>query len=178
MIDKSLPGDSQLIMGILFADMMHGEIGSYLKSLTDDDLTVISAHTIACEPENLRRLNCLEAEWGLPLSAYTWWLSTVMPAIQKEQDIRTQPAKVNAYNGLSPIARFKASHPIMEVARHYTQLHLCGPGKFKGHCPIHQEQTASFYIYEDTQKYYCFGACASGGDVIDLLRALGEDIHW
>ena len=35
-------------------------------------------------------------------------------------------------------------------------------------CPFHNEKTASFQIYPDTDKYYCFG-CHRNGDVIDFL---------
>jgi len=178
-MDTAFIGDSSLIMGLLFADMLHGEIASYLKTLTSDDLMVIACHAHDCEASNLSLLNAIEAEGGIPLSSATWWSLEVLPTIARECTRRSTPERIYDNNGSgSPIARFKATHRIEVVAARYTQLHQCAPNKLKGHCPIHQEQTASFYIYEDTQKYYCFGACASGGDVIDLLRALGEDIHW
>ena len=39
----------------------------------------------------------------------------------------------------------------------------------KGLCPFHNEKTASFAVYEDTQSFYCFG-CGVGGDVIGFIR--------
>ena len=38
-----------------------------------------------------------------------------------------------------------------------------------GLCPFHNEKTPSFYVYPETQSYYCFG-CGSGGDVITFIK--------
>lgn len=38
-----------------------------------------------------------------------------------------------------------------------------------GLCPFHNEKTPSFYVYPDTQSYYCFG-CGNGGDVITFIK--------
>lgn len=39
----------------------------------------------------------------------------------------------------------------------------------KGLCPFHNEKTASFAVYHDTNSYYCFG-CGKGGDIITFIR--------
>lgn len=47
---------------------------------------------------------------------------------------------------------------------------------FKANCPFHTEKTPSFYVFPDTQTWRCFGACASGGDVISfVMRQQGLD---
>lgn len=38
-------------------------------------------------------------------------------------------------------------------------------------CPFHQEDTPSFKVYSDNQKWKCFG-CGKGGSVIDFVMAL------
>jgi len=38
-------------------------------------------------------------------------------------------------------------------------------------CPFHEEQHPSFYIYSDTNRFYCFG-CGKSGDVITLVMEL------
>jgi hypothetical protein len=38
-------------------------------------------------------------------------------------------------------------------------------------CPFIQEKTPSLKIYPDN-RWYCFGACGEGGDVIDFIRKL------
>ena len=75
-------------------------------------------------------------------------------------------------SGDSLFARVKAAVSVEELAGRFTQLEPAGPGKLKGKCPIHDERTASFYVYCDRQSWRCFGACAKGGDVISLAQEL------
>ena len=60
----------------------------------------------------------------------------------------------------------------------FTDLRSVGPGRWKGRCPLHEEQTASFYIYSDPWRWRCYGACAMGGDVTALARELRLRGKW
>ncbi len=40
-----------------------------------------------------------------------------------------------------------------------------------GLCPFHNEKHPSFYIYPETNSYYCFG-CNQGGNAINFIRTL------
>ncbi|OAO01664.1 hypothetical protein A8B75_14990 [Sphingomonadales bacterium EhC05] len=42
---------------------------------------------------------------------------------------------------------------------------------FKCLCPLHQERTPSFYIFDGGARWHCFG-CGSRGDVLDYVQAL------
>jgi DNA primase len=42
---------------------------------------------------------------------------------------------------------------------------------FIARCPFHEDKNPSFYLYSDTNKFYCFG-CGEHGDVIDLYMKL------
>ena len=42
--------------------------------------------------------------------------------------------------------------------------------EWKGLCPFHQEQTASFHVIPDKDFYHCFG-CGAHGDVFDFVAA-------
>ena len=42
-----------------------------------------------------------------------------------------------------------------------------------GVCPFHQEDTASFAIYPETNTYHCFG-CGASGDAISLYQKIKE----
>jgi archaellum biogenesis ATPase FlaH len=56
---------------------------------------------------------------------------------------------------------------IRKVISHYTDFSgekLC--------CPIHGENTPSLQIYEDTNSWYCWGACAEGGDEIEFVKSM------
>lgn len=62
---------------------------------------------------------------------------------------------------------------IVQVVSRYVELKKSGR-TFKGRCPFHNEKTPSFYVYEDTHRFKCFG-CDAGGDTISFLqRYLGK----
>ena len=39
-------------------------------------------------------------------------------------------------------------------------------------CPFHSEKTPSLRIYDDTNSFYCFGSCKTGGDSIEFVSEL------
>lgn len=49
-------------------------------------------------------------------------------------------------------------------------LRKCGK-TLVGLCPFHEEKHPSFYIYLDTNSFYCFG-CNQGGNVINFVNLL------
>ena len=47
----------------------------------------------------------------------------------------------------------------------------------RGLCPFHREKTPSFYVFEDSQRFKCFG-CGAGGDLVDfVMRHAGWDLQ-
>lgn len=40
-------------------------------------------------------------------------------------------------------------------------------------CPLHEEKTPSFFIYPETNSFWCFG-CSVGGNAINLVRLLHD----
>ncbi len=62
----------------------------------------------------------------------------------------------------------KARLDILEVVGQRVQLERSGRS-YKGNCPFHQERTPSFHVFPDRQSWRCFGACATGGDVITFV---------
>jgi DNA primase len=75
----------------------------------------------------------------------------------------------------------KKAVPIEDYARTRTELKPNGL-RLVGHCPIpgHNDRTPSFHIWpsEAGGSWYCFGACARGGDVIDLCQAVEGGESW
>ncbi len=45
--------------------------------------------------------------------------------------------------------------------------------RLTGLCPLHEEKTPSFVIYEDTNTYHCFG-CGAHGDSINFIEKTKE----
>lgn len=82
----------------------------------------------------------------------------------------------NAGNDL--FREVKARVRVEDFAGRFTELRPAGAGKLKGRCPLHQERTPSFFVYIESQRWQCFGACARGGDVISLGQALVEAGQW
>ena len=67
------------------------------------------------------------------------------------------------------LVALKARHPWATRLR----LRACGcrgRGRVRqGVCPFHDEGEASFTVYSDTEKFYCFG-CGEAGDVLDFIQ--------
>ena len=61
----------------------------------------------------------------------------------------------------------KARCDAVSVIGSRVQLERSG-NNFKGRCPFHNEKTPSFYVYQDTGTYHCFG-CNAHGTVIDFV---------
>ena len=72
------------------------------------------------------------------------------------------------------IPALKARHPLGDTVE-AAGVRLIGRGRVRqGVCPFHDEAEGSFTVYEDSQKFYCFG-CGLGGDVLDFIRRI-EDL--
>ena len=69
------------------------------------------------------------------------------------------------------IAAVRDRARIEEIVGSYVTLRSTG-GTMKGLCPFHDEKTPSFQVTPSRGYWYCFGACAEGGDVIDFMRKI------
>src|SRR5215467_6773022 len=64
--------------------------------------------------------------------------------------------------------------PLDQVVRDYFNADLKKSGHdFVCRCPIHDENTPSFHVYIDQNRWRCYGACAAGGSAVDLLLKAG-----
>ncbi len=59
-------------------------------------------------------------------------------------------------------------HPIENLINQ--PLKRCG-NKLKTNCPFHSDKTPSFYIYPESNSFYCY-SCQRGGNTINLTRSL------
>ena len=61
---------------------------------------------------------------------------------------------------------------IVDLVGSYVQLKRKGR-LYGGLCPFHSEKSPSFYVYPDTQSFYCFG-CGAGGDAISFAKKINS----
>ena len=163
--DSGIPGPVKSWVWIVVSQLLRSNVSHPLRQMPDEQLRHIAA-TIGV---NTLILPHLLTSWQLPhLESPGFWAGTVLPAIRAELERRSRPKRVWGPN--SPIAQLKRLD-IVDVAARFTKLTGHGD-RLKGRCPLHEEKTASFYVYLDTQRWHCYGACADGGDVVDLVQRL------
>ena len=74
-------------------------------------------------------------------------------------------------NATVDIPALKARHPLADVVE-ASGVRLRGKGRVRqGVCPFHEESEGSFTVYEDSQRFWCFG-CGTGGDVLDFIQRI------
>lgn len=71
--------------------------------------------------------------------------------------------------------------PIETILNMSSNLRVCGR-TLRSLCPLHEEKTPSFYVYLESNTYWCYG-CNQGGDAIQLVRLLNkysfkEAVHY
>ena len=71
---------------------------------------------------------------------------------------------------MNEFEKVKMQFNLLDVAGRYT--HMAKAGKeYVGLCPLHSENTPSFYVNKEKQQFHCKG-CGVGGDVIELVRLI------
>ncbi len=58
---------------------------------------------------------------------------------------------------------------IEEIISKYTDIKNAGSRTPVALCPFHSEKTPSFYIYRETNSFYCFG-CGIGGNALTFIK--------
>lgn len=80
----------------------------------------------------------------------------------------TKPADLP---GHIDIESLKERIQIVDVISQYVELRKTGT-TYKGRCPFHNERTPSFIAYPATRRWWCFGACSEGGDVLTFVQKI------
>lgn len=105
------------------------------------------------------------------------YLEIPPPMTCEQRPVEPRRLHVHAPSGGSPIARFKAEHPIAEVVE-AAGVHLKphqGGAYLMGRCPFHRDRTPSLAVYPHCvdAHFHCFG-CDAHGDVLDFLELLAR----
>ncbi|OGG00571.1 DNA primase [Candidatus Gottesmanbacteria bacterium RIFCSPHIGHO2_02_FULL_39_14] len=89
---------------------------------------------------------------------------------------------------MTDVELIKSKIDIVDFISAYLTLKKAGRS-FKALCPFHPEKTPSFIVSPERESWHCFGACATGGDVItfyqkwegidflEALKSLAERAH-
>ena len=154
-----LPPEAAPLLGIAVAEACYqqqGGVAGFIRRYADEELRDKARHIALVEFDTCWARDCVSLDTGGAMTdGPSWWVTTVLPAIKAELERRARPKQT--YSGNSPIARLKQLD-LATVAGRYTELRRAGPSRLKGRCPLHEERTPSFYVYEDTQRWWCFGA--------------------
>lgn len=63
----------------------------------------------------------------------------------------------------------KARIDVVDLIQSYNVTLKRAGNTYKACCPFHNERTPSFSVNPDRQSWYCFGACAEGGDIFNFV---------
>jgi len=168
----------------------------YYRRLSDRELIQIFPQAKEIIPEKLKEWQEREKEvkeiikYNLKLIkdkvkdklARWFWREVVKMKVKKELlECKGQIFRLNRLNRLEqgkPLSQKILTEEQIEQARQVSIVELTSSAisrlrkvgrNYIGLCPFHQEKHPSFYLYPDTNSFYCFG-CLSGGDVIKFVE--------
>lgn len=90
--------------------------------------------------------------------------------LKRFQQLLSPPSKMTNWFKFEEKIKIAQDYPIEMLARDKLELKQVGKN-FISLCPFHEEKTPSFYLYINTNRFYCFG-CHEKGNVINLTMAL------
>ena len=73
---------------------------------------------------------------------------------------------------MTTIDEVKARLDIVETISEYVPSLKKSGRSYKALCPFHNERTPSFTVDPQRGSWHCFGACSTGGDVIEFVRRI------
>lgn len=119
------------------------------------------------------QLNWWQIQYGKSRKQDEWFiedqldeLQNKLTKLQKQLHYLSSPTTKNDI----PIEELKKI-PIETVLPQGLIKEYSQNNRTKYKCPLHNEKTASFVIYKDTNSFHCFG-CGKGGSIIDLVMYL------
>ena len=69
---------------------------------------------------------------------------------------------------MAVVDEIKERVDVVEFISQYVPLRKAGRN-YKGLCPFHADTSPSFIVFPEGQRWHCFGACGTGGDIFTFL---------
>ena len=139
---------------ITVGNVIDGDIRKRLKEYDTNELKVVARQIAKMQNPLDQFLTGL----GLVQPPKPFWAGKVLPALQREINQRENPTPRTQWNKPELLATIEKAGITLTNGR--------------GLCPFHEEQTPSFRVDAERQRWRCWGACGIGGDSIDFLRNL------
>ena len=132
----------------------------------------------------------LQRIWDMQISDFSRWfyrtwlkLHDCPKLLETEKEIQYFKRFINGIDGKRKKTKNRIDDdkveqaldvPIESIIRPNIQLNKAGKN-YIGLCPFHMDKHPSFYLYTDTNSFYCFG-CQTGGNVINyVMQFYGYD---
>ena len=99
---------------------------------------------------------------------WNWYKCIVAEAIAIKQKNQPKPKPIAGHIDIESI---KARANILTIVESYGLKPRKAGHTFKSCCPFHTEETPSFVIYPDENRFHCFG-CQADGDVFGFVMKI------
>lgn len=120
-----------------------------------------------------RNAESLEIFYGYLRTDPSWLVEDNIKELLKEEKTLIKRKSFLLANKNNPLPQLDFAlakeYPILDVVRNYGLSPVAsGNKRYKICCPFHNEKTPSLVIFEEQNKFKCFG-CGAGSDVLDFI---------
>jgi len=177
-----------------YADELEKEWKQSMPKLTDKELLAIFPEAKEIIPEKLKerekekteiidtikkQLILIKNKTSDELSRYFWrqWVKATEGAELLKTEKHITRLKRLAFVSSGKVSKNSITEEQIQMALRKPIENLINKpmrksgNKLVGLCPFHREKHPSFYIYTETNSYFCFG-CNQGGNAINFARLL------
>lgn len=134
---------------------------------------IVTIHDTILEKNNKVDLNLLLQTYNNNLKE----LIEVFINISKKYEHKEVVEKYDPINTNSTGSLISDSFSIQTVCSKFMSLKNTGKGVWKGCCPFHDDSDPSFIVYENTNRFHCFG-CKKRGSPIGFIIELYPHLNY
>lgn len=135
------------------------------------DLTTVTAVKEKLkELTQIERYNSQRHEKRVELGYIRQYLLNLRDQIRRSMEALKKANKPKPERRLKNAEKieYAKSYPMEEL--YNGQLKSEAGNRLRGRCELHNDSTPSFVIYTETNSWFCYGGCQTGGDTIDYVQ--------